>query len=64
VKPVIFCNFQLVSSSFVKIFKLSYISMHILSCQTSNCECMTVYIIDIIDDKLITDDKYAIKCCI
>jgi len=24
-------------------------------CQTSNCECITAYIIDIIVDKLITD---------
>jgi len=25
---------------------------------------MTAYILDIIVDKQITDDKYAVKCCI
>ena len=25
---------------------------------------MTAYVVDVIVDKLITDDKYAVKCCI
>jgi len=45
-------------SNIIKHFNADFV-LHCI--QTSNCECMTAYIIAIISDNLITDDKYATK---